>query len=293
MKTLPSWLKAVGPETTMQAFVKQGKLAYADPELVRENASSWGQLLGHNEVAMYYLGRNPDMLHINQQSRKNLYQALLDVVKEKQTVFWLLPQSELFLIPTESPTFPERSSLMPMNKCVLIVVNGLLLIHFRDSSEKRAFWQYKQHLKENGEQVIDNETIAIVLDPKFGVTHQEVTASENGKDVPPKIKAHNFDGTENPAASHDNTPRGSTHDSIVAPHACLNTSANKPQYRNFPVYICAGEGSPCETGLIPSLLTQKFQFHHYIDEELLYYKWMGHEKDRVPCYGSTNGGIGA
>ncbi|CAD7971405.1 unnamed protein product [Amoebophrya sp. A120] len=92
-KTLSIWTKAVGGEPVVNALSRSGNLLYSDTTLIQDNAAAWGQLLGSREVALYYLSRSPNLLKLNQQTRSKCWQALLDVLKAKPLVFWVMHQS--------------------------------------------------------------------------------------------------------------------------------------------------------------------------------------------------------
>tara|TARA_A100001015_G_scaffold321120_1_gene450231 strand:+ start:2771 stop:4000 length:1230 start_codon:yes stop_codon:yes gene_type:complete len=101
---------------------------------------------------------------------------------------------------------------------------------------------------------------------------------------------------------------------------------------SYAFYVALRHSSVNETALIPLLLEKGFVFHRFrdacggaqkaarekaassgnnsseianssgtsnvhdltdLDSELCYYRWMGQEQDRVPYFGSTNGGVGA
>ncbi|CAD7927469.1 unnamed protein product [Amoebophrya sp. A25] len=77
----------------------------------------------------------------------------------------------------------------------------------------------------------------------------------------------------------------------------------KPDLPSYAMYIGLLEDALEDLQLIPTVRAQfGFQFHHAwnkreteppSDHELLYYRWMGTEKDRVPPFATTQGGIGA
>eukprot|EP00392_Amoebophrya_sp_AT5.2_P013002 g13113.t1 len=92
-KTLPVWTKAVGGDPITNALSRSGNILYSDPTLIQDNAAAWGQLLGSRDVALYYMSRSPKLLTLNQQTRSKCWQALLDVLKAKPLVFWVMHQS--------------------------------------------------------------------------------------------------------------------------------------------------------------------------------------------------------
>lgn len=88
--------------------------------------------------------------------------------------------------------------------------------------------------------------------------------------------------------------------------------ARRTDESSYAIYVALRQGEPAETALIPSLLSRGFRFHRFrdcngeaqrfvvkeplfaeTDAELCYYRWEGPEQDRVPAFGSSNGGVGA
>eukprot|EP00392_Amoebophrya_sp_AT5.2_P019625 g20557.t1 len=67
---------------------------------------------------------------------------------------------------------------------------------------------------------------------------------------------------------------------------------------SYPLYVALCEDSPEQVQLLHGLKQCGFRFHHIWDQEehrpseLIYYRWCGPEKDRVPPYSTTQGGVG-
>jgi len=94
-QNFPAWVHALGAEVACLMVARNPKLFLEHFETITDNAQSIAQQVGHRQVAAYYLTREPALIRRAPNDRVKAWQAVLDVVGDKDVVKWCFQQSFL------------------------------------------------------------------------------------------------------------------------------------------------------------------------------------------------------
>merc|ERR1719158_2744151 len=89
-KSTPTLVRKVGVQSTMLTLKQNPAIGAADPERLLDVLPSLTQLLGHKDVALYFLTREPSLVQLNQQFLRTTVRQLNAIFDDNNTVLSVL-----------------------------------------------------------------------------------------------------------------------------------------------------------------------------------------------------------